>query len=335
MAALALAGILSAVPSASDVASPVRTLLASDLTFSPAELTELERGKIVKHGLAATAPGEIAAVGAVRVTGLKERFIAEYRDIVQFKRGADVLEIGRFANSPTMDDLTALTIDRQDVDLRRCRVGDCDVRLPADAIARVQHDMDWSAHDADARAGALFKAILFGHVRSYMTGGPGRITEYDDDKRPIRPVADFIGVLSMSPYLGVLVPGLDEHLRDFPERPLAGAEDFLYWSKEKFGLAPFITVTHVTITRDAAQDYVLTSKDVYSSRYVDASLTFTLATDAVTTPGAFYLIYVNRSRVNALKGPLAGLRRAIVERRVKSSLEENLKNLKSRFEHRP
>ena len=28
---------------------------------------------------------------------------------------------------------------------------------------------------------------------------------------------------------------------------MAGAEDFLYWSKEKFGIAPFITVTHVVI----------------------------------------------------------------------------------------
>ena len=77
--------------------------------------------------------------------------------------------------------------------------------------------------------------------------------------------------------------GLDEHIREFPDRPIAGAEDFLYWSKEKFGLTPFITVTHVTIARDAEGDYVMTSKDVYSSRYFDASLTVAIASDAVET----------------------------------------------------
>jgi hypothetical protein len=97
-------------------------------------------------------------------------------------------------------------------------------------------------------------------------------------------------------------------------------------------LTPFVTVTQVTIARVGSTTSVIASKDVYSSRYFDASLTLTVASDAARTPSAFYLVYVNRSRASALKGTLAGLRRAIVERRVKSGLEEQLRNLKVRLE---
>jgi len=45
------------------------------LKFSPGEVADLERGKIVRHALDANAPGEIATVGAVRVNARKEVLI--------------------------------------------------------------------------------------------------------------------------------------------------------------------------------------------------------------------------------------------------------------------
>ena len=327
---LAIAAI--AADPVSDLQPEFRALLSRELKFSPADLADLEHGKIVKRGLRATSAGEVAAAGAVRVNARKQVFVDRYRDIAQFKRGPDVLQIGRFSSPPTIDDLGRLTIDKQDLDVRACRVGHCDIRLPAEMIGRFQREIDWKAPDAEARAAVLFKQVLADHVRAYVSGGAGRIVEYDDEKRPVRPVEDFAGLLSSSPYIGALVPGLPAHLQAFPASPLRDAEDFLYWSKEKFGLTPFITVTHVTITRDASGSYVLASKNVYSSRYFDASLTLTIASDAVGTADAFYLVYVNRSRANALKGALAALRRSIVERRAKSSLDENLKTVKLRLE---
>jgi hypothetical protein len=309
-------------------------LLTGDLKFSPNDLADLVHGKIVKHGLTSPTLGEVAAVGAVRVAGTRQRFVDSYRDIARFKQGPDVLQIGRFSNPPEPRDLNGLTIEKQDADLRDCRVGACDVRLPADAIMRLQREIAWTAPDAAERAAQLFKAILFEDVRGYVAGGR-RMTAYDDEKKPVHPLEDFAGVLRNSPYIGRLVPELPRYLEAFPAVHLPAAEDFLYWSKEKFGFAPFISVTHVTLTRDASGDDVLTSKDVYSSRYFDTSLTMTVASDAVGAAGSFYLVYVNRSRAAALKGVFAGLRRSIVERRAKGTLEENLKRIKERLEARP
>ena len=118
----------------------------------------------------------------------EEAFVTRVRDVVQFKTGPDMLQIGRFSDPPVLEDLAPLTVDRTDVDLRACRVGDCDVRLPADVIGRFQREVDWHARDADARASALFKQVLLDNVRAYVSGSAsGRITEYDDGRLPIRP----------------------------------------------------------------------------------------------------------------------------------------------------
>jgi hypothetical protein len=316
----------------SDFQAELNALLVHDLKFSPADLDDLERGKIVRHTLPPSDPGELSAVGAVRISANKERLAAAYRDIVHFKRNANVLEIGRFSKPPEPSDLDALTITKDDLDLRNCRVGDCGIRLPADGIHRFEKEIDWRRADADARAASMFKQMLIDNVRSYTSGGPGRITQYDDDSAPITPVRDFHAILKSSPYLDVALPGLRAHLEAFPVEPLPGAEDFLYWSKEKFGFAPFISVTHVTIVPEGPHESIATTRDVYSSRYFDASLALAIASDSARDPNAFYLVYVNRSRASALRGAFAKIRRSIAERRVRASLEDNLRDVKQRLE---
>jgi hypothetical protein len=316
----------------SDLQPELRQLLSRDLKFSAGELSELERGKTAKRVLPATASGEVAVAGGVRVHAPKEKFVSAYRDIGRFKQGPNVVEVGRFRNPPQLDDLASLTVIHEDVDLRDCKVGDCDIRLPADVITRFQREVDWHSADADAQAARLFKRVLFDEVAAYVSGSSGRILQYDDDQRPVRPVDDFAGLLKNSPYLDAVLPGLGAHFDRFPNRRLDGADDFLYWSKEKFGLTPFISVTHVVLVPSGPHQYVAATRDVYSTRYVDASLSLAIASDSISDPGSFYLVYVNRSRANALKGAFAKLRRSIVERRARGSLEENLKNVKRRLE---
>jgi len=304
-----------AAGAASTIARDVRAVLTRDFRFGSSDLSELERGRIVRRGLDALAAGEVGVIGAVRVAAPADAFIERARRIEEFKRGPDVVQLGRFSNPPQLADLRALTVDRIDADLRRCRVGSCDIRLSAQAIARVQHEVDWTAADADSRSAQLFKQILFEHVQAYWHGGPGRIMRYDDEKRAVLPMEDFDALLKTAPYLG--------------------SEDLLYWSKEKFGLTPFITVTHVVIARAASGTQVIASRDVYSSRYFDASLSFTMASPAVDAPNAFYLVYANRSRAAALKGAFSSLRRSIVERRARNALEETLRTIKARMEQKP
>jgi hypothetical protein len=336
LVALALgAAVAAADRPPSDLQPELHDLLVNHLKFSAGEISDLQYGKVVRHALPPTSAGEVAAVGGVRIHAKKAQFVAAYRDIVHFKRNASVLEIGRFSNPPEPADLDALTLTKEDFELRECRVGRCDIRLSAEGIRRFAAEVDWSHADADAQAAALFKRMLLDNVRAYAAGGPGRITEYDDEPEPVRPVEDFHAVLKSSPYVDAALPGLGAHLASYQADPLPDAEDFLYWSKEKFGIAPFISVTHVTIAPQGVHQYVAATRDVYSTRYFDASLSLAVASDSVHDPDAFYLFYVNRSRASALRGAFARIRRSIVERRAKGSIDENLRDVKARLETRP
>jgi len=317
----------------SDLQPEFDALLSRDLGFSSGDLADLEHGKIVRHMMTPTAPEEVGIAGAVRIRGARERLIAAYRDIVTFRKSAGpVLAIGRFSDPPKPSDLDSLTTTHDDFDLRRCRVGDCDIRLPSTEIQRIGARVDWRRPDADVQASALFKQILLTHVQSYVTGGPGRIVRYDDGRAPILTARSADDVIRASPFLDAVKPGLAAHVQCVWSSPLDGAEDFLYWSKEKFGFAPFISVTHVTIAAAGPHQTVAANRDVYSSRYIDAAISMMVASDAVGDAQGYYLLYVNRSRASALRGPMAGLRRATVERKARSSLEGYLRDLKTRIE---
>ncbi len=321
---VALAWAVLVGAAADDIDPAVRGVMTRYWHFSDADLQELQRGKLVKHSVDASAAGEMAVVGAIRVNGSKQTFVDLVRDIATFKRGPDVLAIGRFSNPPTAHDLASLTIEKDDFDPTTCKVHDCDVRLPASVIENIAHQADPLAY---------FKQVILDNVIAYTTGeSHGRLLQYDDGDRPIRPVDEFNGLLRDAPALGVLVPAMPDHFSKYPLDPIAADDDFLYWSKEKFGIAPFITVTHVSIVCPSARTCVMATRDVYSSRYIDASLSISVATDAPGQPDGYYVIFANRSRANALKGGFAALRRALAGRRARGSIEENLRHVKARLE---
>src|SRR6185369_14020379 len=108
----------------------------------------------------------IAVAGGVRVHAPKARLLERVRDITRFKRGPEILQIGRFSSPPSLQDLDGLTVDKDTFDPGSCRVGDCNVRLSADLIRRFQRDVDARAPDAQARASAWFKEMLLENVRA-------------------------------------------------------------------------------------------------------------------------------------------------------------------------
>jgi len=332
--ALALAAMLSGQSSpTNDFDRGVRDVLTRTLQFTDKDFADLQRGRAVKHGLDARAPGEFAVAGAIKVAAARDSFLDAARDIATFKAGEEILEIGRFSASPGIEDLATLTVGKADFDASRCRVHDCDIRLPAAVIQRVGKEIDVKGRTAQEETAAWFKQILLANVQAYVSGSPGRFAQFDDGDRPIRPIDDFAGVLAATPAVGALVPGLAEHLARFPKARLPDAEDFLYWSKENFGPAPFISVTHVTIVCQAPHTCVMTTKDVYSTRYIDASLAVAVVTDSMASD-SIYVVYANRSRVNALRGTFSALRKSLVERRARGTLEQSLVRIKTRLEHR-
>jgi hypothetical protein len=215
------------------------------------------------------------------------------------------------------------------------------VKLPSNVILRVQKEIDWSSPDAEQQATELARTVLLQYVERYLTGGNEQLSEYSDKKQPLRVAEQFDAILKASPYIFDYDPEFYEYLSDYPKKHLDGVEDFLYWSKEKFGLKPVISVTHVSIYRKPEFDVTLiASKQIYANHYFEASLGLTVALASAQDPDpSFYLLYFNRSRSDALHGGFSGLARGQVKSRARKGALENLakiqRSIEAQFAARP
>lgn len=300
--------------------------LRATIDLSRNECARVNRGNPVAKILDRSAPSEIAVVGLVRIESSAEELVRRFRDIARFKRSPSVLQVGQLGDPPRMTDIEPLEIDRGDVDdLRECRQGECGVKLSASLMERVQREVDGSEGDARKRIAALFRRILIEYANAYLEAGNAALMVYEDKEAPLSVADEFAAILEASPYLAGHAPELYRYLADYPVFELQGAEAFLYWSKEKFGLKPVISLTHATIYRpptDRGIEVLIASKQIYASHYFEGSLG--LAAVVRDREGHAYLVYVNRSRLDNLATGWSALRRRIVESRLKRGMEANL-----------
>ena len=112
-------------------------------------------------------------------------------------------------------------------------------------------------------------------------------------------------------------------------------EDFLYWSKEDFGLKPVTSVTHVTIYKSLGNgsDVIVGSKGIYGSHYFESSLGLTAFVHSrAPDPARSYLIYVNRSRTDALRGLFGGWKRSLIGGRLRDGARKSMEAIKVKLE---
>jgi hypothetical protein len=116
--------------------------------------------------------------------------------------------------------------------------------------------------------------------------------------------------------------------------PPDAVADLIYWSKENVSSRSAISVTHMTIFRTPAglgDGYLTTSRQLYASRYFDASLGMTLLLPDPESTHT-YVAYANRTHTDAFGGILGGIARRVVRSRVRSGAADMLERLKIRLE---
>ena len=315
------------------------TFLRNKLAFSASDLTQLETGRIIVKLPKTSETREVAAFAITRLDVPGDFFIDRVRDIVKFKTGDNVLQIGKFSNPPRIEDLAGLTLDQSDIEaLRRCRVKSCELKMSATFIERLQA-IDWSRPDHGTQVTVFVRAMLLEHVRTYLKSGNVGLGTYEDKSHALGLAEEVSALLKPASYMYGYLPEFQRYLEGYPlSRPGSSAryEDFLYWSKEDFGLKPVISLTHVTIYRpsaDSESDAIIASKGIYASHYFEASLGLTaFIRSRMSEPSRSYLIYVNRSRTDALRGLFAGFKHAMIGGRLRAGAEKNMEMIKQKLE---
>jgi hypothetical protein len=286
--------------------------------LSRGERQQLLAGQPITKLLDADASKEVAVLGAVWIAAPMTRYVQAVKDIEAFESGGGFKVTRRISNPPRLEDFGALELPAEDLDdLRRCRVGDCEIKLGAQALRRFHTEIDWDAPTAPAAANALMRQLSLEFVNRYLQGGNDQLAVYRDNSRPTFVAQEFEAMLDGMPELTNEMPNLRHYLLEYPKVALPNATSFLYWQETDFGLKPTIRISHLTI-RETSEDIVVASKMLYASHYFWTGLELRAL---VPDPGrgtGFWFVTVNRARSDGLSG-FTGM---FVRRRVRSQVQK-------------
>ena len=293
---------------------------------------QLLAGQPVTRMLDADPSREVAVFGAVWVAAPASGYVAAVRNIEQFEKGENFRVTKKISTPPRAEDFAAMDLPDADVvDLRRCRVGSCELKLSEAALARVQKEVDWSKPTARADAEALAKRLALDYVNGYLEGGNARLATYRDSSRPTFVGDEFKSMVDRMPSLTEYLPELKRYLLEYPKITLANTDSFLYWQEAQFGLKPTIRITHLVITQQPTH-VAVASKMLYASHYFWTALELrVLVPDASRGPG-FWFVNVNRSRSDGLSGFVGSLIRGKVRGEAEKGMAAALKITKATLE---
>jgi hypothetical protein len=276
---------------------------------------------------------ELAVVAATRTTAAPERLIAWMRRVEAIQRSRYVPDVARFSTPPRLEDVAALTLDDEDVDeIRKCRPGNCGVKLSGGEISRLQQHLGQHA-DVKRDLEREFRQTIVDRARDYLADGDAGLPLHEDTEIPVAADARFA---VLADHLGLTSPhlrGVAEYLMRYPRMDHPDVvESFLYWSRETLGFKPITNITHLTLMQSETPGMpgaLAISKQVYANHYKDGAVAVTAITGSLARR---YLVYAHRSDVDVLDGVWGGLARHMIERRVKDEAPAVLNALRIRVE---
>jgi hypothetical protein len=334
------AGILVLVagggqPRARQAARDPFEFFAPTVVLSEAQRQRLERDQPVVQTLPRD-DGQLAVFVATRLDAPPDALVAWTRRIAELKQSRFVLAIGRFSDPPTPADLDKLSLDEGDLEaIRECTPGDCGLKLSTPEIESLKSAAESGGTAWHEAVRHEFRRLVVARVNLYRAGGLSALPPTDDRHTPKHLEKTFAAILAKSPYLERL-PNLERWLKNYPDVEDPGIESFFYWSKEQYGRGkPVISVTHVGIVHPepghSVPAVVIAGKQILATHYAEGALGLTMVIPD-SANGTSYLVYLNRSQIDLLRSPFAGIFRGALEKRLERNAPEVVRGLRARLE---
>jgi hypothetical protein len=298
--------------------------------ITPSERAQLDEGQPFSRVIPSKGH-EVAVLAAIPVKIDGDRLLAWHRQIEELKKNPHEIAIGRFSNPPRIEDLAGLELDSGDIAaIRSCRPRDCELKLSAAEMEQLKKVEAQAKGDKEAAVQQAFRHLVLNRVQQYLANG--YIPPDEDHHEQVQPASRFAALLDHTPFLENRLPQLAKGLR-YPQNEDPGVESILYWSKEHIARKPVISVTHLSVVRGDSPglpDTLIVGRDVFSTHYVDASLSV-MALMRGDTSTRNYLIYINRTDVDVLHGVFAGVIRRSIQSRLKAA-SDMMTDLRQRLE---
>ena len=302
------------------------------VTLAPTDIRSLNAGQPVTILLDGDAAHEVGVFGAVWIDAPVTRYVDAMKDIEVFERGGGFQVTRRISDPPRLEDFAALDLSDSDVaDLRRCRPGNCALKLGGPVIDRLQREIDWAKPTAVADAKAFLRRMAFDYVTAYRRAGNEALAVYRDADRPTFVAMEFADMINRIPVLLQSESALHDYLLEYPNVKVSSATSFLYWQQVQFGLKPTIRINHVVVVQEA-DHVVVASKQLYSSHYFATALEVRMLIPDPSRGRGFWFVNVSRARSDGLSGVVGGFIRGRVHSAALEGLTAGLRATKSVLE---
>ena len=305
------------------------------MTFTAADIATLHSGGVIARADTAD-DGEILTQAAVKILVPHAQAVSYYGQMIAYVDGEVTLGFGRFSTPAAAADVAQLTFDRDEVDaLKNCRPGRCDIRLGGAAFTTLQSKINWKAADYATEVNGFARDAAVAYVNAYRARGDEALITYNDTNTPVSLRTHWAGILANASVFHAFHPALARYLTAYPNEPLAGAVDIMYWIKENYGRKPVISIVHGVVYTPPGQTdrTIVAQKYIYASHYYDASLALAAIMSGTENGApATYIVYGNRSRGDLLRGGFGGMARGAARAQAKKAAEQTLSTIKSVLE---
>lgn len=325
-----LASLLLLATSQAPATLPERleTYLATAVHPNRAERAQLLRGGPITKFLEADPSREVAIFGAVWIDAPMKRYADAVMDIETLERGGAFVKTRRIGTPPEAADFAGLQLPADDIsDFRRCRPGDCEVKVTAELL-------DTLRAGAGHHAQAVFRAFAHAYVLAYHDRGNSALATYRDKAQPTSVAADLLGLGALVRPFTPALADVRRHLLEYPASRLAGSRELFYWQETRFGLKPTIRINHVVV-HETADETVVASKMLYASHYFRAALELRVLVPDPARGRGFWFVTVSGSRVDGLSGFIGRLLRGRVRGEIQEGALSGLRTTKRRLERDP
>jgi hypothetical protein len=303
--------------------------------LSEDQIGAIRSGKAVAKVIESRTPDEVFVFGSVYVEASPESYLKLASDVNALRKLPGYLAIQSFSDPPQLSDLEGFTLEKQDIDeLKNCKVGHCEVQLPAKAMEDIKQSIDWSAPDVANRVNHLARQMAFQALLNYMHGGNTALGDYRDKNHPAAVAETFAALITRLSALPEYLPELNEYLLEYPKAKSDKVQAGFYWEKVNFGLKPTFRIVQKVVyqgTSPRAPVYALAEKQLYASHYFETALDLTVLVRDAQRLG-FYIITVKGSKQAGLTGLKGSVVRKVAVDKARSSLGRVLATIKQTLE---
>ena len=278
----------------------------SALGLDEKQLAAAANGIAVAKLLPSPLDRDVVVLAAVTIRSTPAAYLAHALEPGRLL-GEGKQRVGVIADPATDADMQDAAFDASEYrDLRKCRPGDCNFKLPASEMSHFTDGVDWSLPGAKGQADAMLRRYLLRLIGDYRARGNDALPAYTENGG-VHAADAFATLLAEPDPLFDYAPGLKRYLAEFPANRPADTGDIFYWSIEhQPHLRPTLAVNHLVAYTPASGAAVVARKQLYATHYFEAALELLAVVPASDTTSC--LVTVRRFRFDNLPRGLFNIR---------------------------